>query len=178
MNIQQTYQEQIIPKLKESYGLKNDLSVPKLTKVVLNAGVADAISNAAVLEKVQQQLAAIGGQRPRITRAKKSISSFKLKEKDQIGVTVTLRGKKAWNYIERFVGVVMPRMRDFRGLPTEKFDKFGNYSLGIPEQILFPEIDYAKIDKIRGLVMTLVIKNSDPQKSKEFMELLGFKFRK
>lgn len=178
MNIQQTYQDEIIPKLKESLGLKNDLSVPKLTKVVLNAGVADAISNAAVLEKVQEQLAAIGGQRPRITRAKKSISAFKLKEKDQIGVTVTLRGKKAWNYIERFVGVVMPRMRDFRGLPTEKFDKFGNYSLGIPEQILFPEIDYGKIDKVRGLVMTLVIKNSDPGKSKEFMELLGFKFRK
>lgn len=178
MNIQQTYQEQIIPKLKESMSLSNDLSVPRLTKVVLNAGVADAISNAAVLEKVQEQLASISGQRPRITKAKKSISSFKLKEKDQIGVTVTLRGKKAWNYIERFVGVVMPRMRDFRGLPTEKFDKFGNYSLGIPEQILFPEIDYAKIDKVRGLVMTLVIKNSDPEKSKQFMELLGFKFRK
>lgn len=178
MNIQQTYQEQIIPKLKESMSLSNDLSVPRLVKVVLNAGVADAISNAAVLEKVQEQLASISGQRPRITRAKKSISSFKLKEKDQIGVTVTLRGKKAWNYIERFVGVVMPRMRDFRGLPIEKFDKFGNYSLGIPEQILFPEIDYAKIDKVRGLVMTLVIKNSDPEKSKQLMELLGFKFRK
>jgi len=178
MNLQQTYQEQLVPTLKESFGLKNNLSVPRLSKIVLNAGVAEGISNAAVLEKVQQQLATISGQKPRITRAKKSISSFKLKEKDQIGVTVTLRGKKAWNYIERFVGVVMPRMRDFRGIPIEKFDKSGNYSLGIPEQILFPEIDYAKIDKVRGLVMTLVIKNSNPEKSKQFMELLGFKFRK
>lgn len=178
MKMQVSYEEQLVPKLKESYGLKNNLSVPRLAKVVLNAGVADAITNNAILEKVQHQLASISGQKPRITRAKKSISSFKLKEKDQIGVTVTLRGNKAWNYIERFVGVVQPRMRDFRGLPEDKFDKFGNYSLGIPEQILFPEIDYAKIDKVRGLVMTLVIKNSNPEKSKQFMELLGFKFRK
>jgi large subunit ribosomal protein L5 len=177
MNIQQSYQEQLVPKLKESLSLKNDLSVPRLSKVVLNAGVAEGISNSSVLEKVQEQLATISGQRPRITRAKKSISSFKLKEKDQIGVTVTLRGKKAWNFLERFIGVVMPRMRDFRGLPIEKFDKFGNYNLGIPEQILFPEIDYSKIDKVRGLVVTLVIKNSDPEKSKQFLELLGFKFR-
>lgn len=177
MNIQQTYKEQLVPKLRENLSLKNDLSVPRLSKVVLNAGVADAISNASILEKVQQQLATISGQMPRVTRAKKSISSFKLKEKDQIGVTVTLRGKKAWNFLERFIGVVMPRMRDFRGLPIEKFDKFGNYSLGIPEQILFPEIDYSKIDKVRGLVITLVIKNSDPEKSKQFLELLGFKFR-
>lgn len=171
------YRSEIVPKLKEEFGLKNDLSVPKLQKVVLNAGVADAISDKSVLEKVKAQLATISGQTPRITLARKSISSFKLKEKDPIGVTVTLRGKKAWDFIERFAKIVMPRMRDFRGLKRDKFDQFGNYSLGIPEQILFPEIDYAKIDKVRGLVITFVIKNSNPEKSQKFLEKLGFKFR-
>ncbi len=177
MNLSQAYKTEIVPKLKETFNLKNDLSAPKLEKVVLNAGVADAISDKGVLEKVRGQLAAISGQMPKITLAKKSISSFKLKEKDPIGITVTLRGKKAWNFIERFVNVVMPRMRDFRGLPKEKFDRFGNYSIGIPEQILFPEIDYSKIDKVRGLVITFVIKNSNAEKSQNFMEMLGFKFR-
>ena len=177
MNLLKTYKTEMVPKLKETFGLKNDLSTPKLEKIVLNAGVADAISDKAILEKVKTQLAIISGQMPKVTLAKKSISTFKLKEKDPIGITVTLRGKKAWDFMERFVGIVMPRMRDFRGLPSNKFDRFGNYSLGIPEQIIFPEIDYSKIDKIRGLVLTLVIKNSDKEKSQIFMEMLGFKFR-
>lgn len=177
MNFSQTYKTEIVPKLKEAFSLENDLSAPRLGKVVINAGVADAISDKAVLKKVESQMATISGQMPKVTLAKKSISAFKLKEKDPIGVTVTLRGKKAWNFIERFIGIVMPRMRDFRGLPMDKFDRFGNYSLGIPEQILFPEIDYAKVDKIRGLVVTFVIKNSNREKSQKFMEMLGFKFR-
>lgn len=177
MNFSQTYKTEIVPKLKEAFSLENDLSAPRLAKVVINAGVADAISDKAVLKKVENQVATISGQMPKVTLAKKSISAFKLKEKDPIGVTVTLRGKKAWNFIERFIGIVMPRMRDFRGLPMDKFDRFGNYSLGIPEQILFPEIDYAKVDKIRGLVVTFVIKNSNREKSQKFMEMLGFKFR-
>lgn len=177
MDLQQQYKNQIRNNLKEAFELKNGLSAPFLEKIVINAGVADAISDKSILEKVKSQLAQISGQQPKTTLAKKSISSFKLKENDPIGVVVTLRAKKAWDFLERFIAIVMPRMRDFRGLPASKFDKFGNYSLGIPEQILFPEIDYAKIDKIRGLVITFVIKNSDPEKSKKFMELLGMKFR-
>ncbi len=177
MSLLAKYREEVVPKLKEEFKLPNDFSVPKIEKVVLNAGVADAIAQKDVLEKVKVQIATIAGQQPRITKAKKSISSFKLKENDQIGVMVTLRGKKAWDFLEKFINIVTPRMRDFRGLPKNKFDKSGNYSLGLPEQIIFPEIDYSKIDKIRGLVLTLVIKNSDQEKSAKLLELLGIKFR-
>lgn len=171
------YKEEMIPKLKEEFGLTNDMALPTVEKVVLASGVAEAITNREVLEKVKDQLAAISGQRPRVTLAKKSIASFKLKAKDPIGVMVTLRSKKAWQFLEKFISIVAPRMRDFRGSPTSNFDKFGNYSLGIPEQIIFPEIDYSKIDKIRGLVITVVFKNSNPQKSQRVLELLGLPFR-
>lgn len=177
MSLQAKYKDEAVPKLKKEFNLANDFSVPKIEKIVLNSGVADAIAQKDVLEKVKVQIATIAGQQPRITKAKKSISSFKLKENDQIGVMVTLRGKRAWDFLEKFINIVTPRMRDFRGLPKNKFDKFGNYSLGLPEQIIFPEIDYSKIDKIRGLVLTLVIKNSDQQKSAKLLELLGVKFR-
>jgi len=172
-----SYYEQVLPKLKEEFNLKNNLALPKLEKIVLNAGVGEGISSKDVPEKVKDQLSQISGQRPRITLAKKAISTFKLKKNDPIGVMVTLRGKRAWQFLEKLIKIILPRMRDFRGLSESKFDKFGNYSLGIPEQILFPEIDYSKIDKIRGLVITIVIKNSDQQKSKRFLELLGVPFR-
>ena len=178
MSLYQKYQEEVLPKLKEEFGISNNLASPKIEKIVLNAGVAEAISAKDVLEKVKEQLSTISGQMPRITLAKKSISAFKLKEKDAIGVMVTLRGKRAWNFLERFIAIVIPRIRDFRGLSKEKFDRAGNYSIGLSEQILFPEIDYAKIDKIRGLVITVVIKNSDTQKSQKLLELLGAPFQK
>lgn len=177
-NSQVKYKEEMLPILKEEFGFKNDLSVPTLVKVVVNASSVDAITNKEILEKIKEQLATITGQAAKVTKARESISAFKLKEKDPIGVMVTLRNKKAWNFIERLVATVLPRIRDFRGLSQEKFDKFGNYSFGLTEQILFPEIDYSKIDKVRGMVITLVIRNSDPEKSKRFMELLGFPFRK
>ena len=177
-NIISRYQEEVLPKLKEEFGLSNDLAAPRIEKIVLSSSVAEAISNRDVLEKVKDQLAIIAGQRPAARLAKKSISAFKLKEKDPIGVMVTLRGKKAWVFLEKLISIVMPRMRDFRGLSQSKFDKSGNYSLGLDEQILFPEIDYSKIDKIRGLVVTIVIKNSNEQKSQRLFELLGMPFRK
>lgn len=167
-----------MPTLKEELKIANDLALPRLDKIVLNVGVAEALTTKDVLEKVKEQLGQIAGQRPRITRAKKSISTFKLKENDPIGVMVTLRNKKAWDFLEKLINIVMPRMRDFRGLETTKFDKMGNYSLGLQEQILFTEIDYSKIDKIRGLVITLVFKNSTKEKSQRFLELLGAPFRK
>ncbi len=178
MSLYQKYQSEILPKLKEEFGIKNNLAAPKIEKIVLNVGAAEAIGSKDVLEKIKEQLAQISGQMPRITLAKKSISSFKLKEKDPIGVMVTLRGKRAWNFLERFIATVIPRMRDFRGLSNDKFDQAGNYSVGLTEQTLFPEIDYAKIDKMRGLVVTIVTKNSDQQKSQRLLELLGAPFRK
>lgn len=167
-----------LPKLKEEFNIKNNLSAPKLGKIVLNMGLAEAIANKDVLEKSKEQLARISGQMPKITRSKKAISNFKLRANEPIGAMVTLRGKKAWNFFTKLVAIVLPGMRDFRGLPESKFDKYGNYNLGITEQILFPEIEYAKIDKIRGLNVSIVFKNSDPEKSKRLMELLGIPFRK
>src|SRR3989304_3811535 len=177
-NIISRYQEEVLPKLKEEFGLSNDLAAPRIKKIALSSSVTEAISNKDVLEKVKDQLAIIAGQRPAARLAKKSISAFKLKEKDPIGVMVTLRGKKAWVFLEKLISIVMPRMRDFRGLSPSKFDKSGNYSLGLDEQILFPEIDYSKIDKIRGLVVTIVIKNSNEEKSQRLLELLGAPFKK
>lgn len=177
-NLKDKYKKETLPKLKEEFDLKNDLAAPYLEKIVLNMGLSEALGSKDVLEKAIDQLSTIAGQRAKITTAKKAISSFKLREGDKIGVKVTLRKKKAWDFLEKLVNIVMPRMRDFRGLSELKFDKAGNYSLGLTEQILFPEIDYAKVDRIRGLVITLVIKNSDSAKSKRLMELLGVPFRK
>ncbi|MBI2327263.1 50S ribosomal protein L5 [Candidatus Curtissbacteria bacterium] len=177
-NIISKYQDEVLTKLKQEFNLKNDLSVPRLAKIVINSGVAEGITNKEVVGKVQEQLEKISGQRPKITHAKKAISTFKLKKNDPIGVMVTLRGTRAWHFLEKLINIVVPRMRDFRGLAQENFDKFGNYSLGISEQIIFPEIDYSKIDKIRGLVITIVFKNSDKQKSQRVMELLGVPFKK
>ncbi|KKR86544.1 MAG: 50S ribosomal protein L5 [Candidatus Curtissbacteria bacterium GW2011_GWA1_41_11] len=172
------YVKEVVPKLKEEFGLKNNLSLPRIEKIVLNTGAAEALSDKGAIEKISEQMAAIAGQQPSVTKARHSISTFKLKSGDKIGVMVTLRGKKTWNFLEKFIATVAPRMRDFRGMPTEKFDQKGNYSFGITEQILFPEIDYSKVDKTRGLVMTLVIKNSNRDKSKRVLELLGLPFKK
>jgi len=172
------YQKKVIPKLKEEFNLKNDLALPLLEKIVINTGIAEAITNKEVIDKVKDQLAAISGQQPKITKAKKAISSFKLTQGDIIGVAVTLRGKRAWHFLEKLISIVIPRMHDFRGVPESKFDKFGNYTFGFSEQIVFPEIDYSKIDKIRGLSVTVVLKNSGIDKSKRFFELLGLPLQK
>ncbi len=177
MSLQDKYQKEIKTQLMEEFKVKNIHALPQISKLVINVGAAEALTDKGALEKIKDQIATISGQQPRITLAKKSISSFKLRAKDPIGVMVTLRAKKAWDFLEKFVSIVTPRMRDFRGLPLTKFDRFGNYSYGITEQIIFPEIDYSKIDKIRGLVLTVVIKNSNPEKSKRLLELIGFKFR-
>lgn len=176
--LKEKYQKEALPKLKEEFGLKNDLSCPTLEKIVLNMGLADALTNKDVIVSAKSQLAQIAGQIPKVTCAKAAISNFKLRAGDPIGVMVTLRGKRAWSFLTKLASIVLPRMRDFRGLDSSKFDKFGNYNLGLEEQILFPQIDYSKIDKIRGLVVSIVFANSSPEKSKKLMELLGFPFRK
>lgn len=172
------YKTEIVPFLKEEFGFKNNLSAPFLEKVVLNMGLAESLANKDAHDKAMEQLAAISGQKPKFTEAKKSISSFKLRKGDKIGAMVTLRGQRAWHFLEKLIAIVSPRIRDFRGVDDSKFDKFGNYSLGIAEQIIFPEISYAQVDKIRGMVITLVFKNSSPEKSKKLLELLGLPFKK
>ncbi|MBI3283141.1 50S ribosomal protein L5 [Candidatus Curtissbacteria bacterium] len=177
-DLRDIYQKEALPKLKEEFALENDLAAPRLEKIVLNMGLSEAAANKEVMEKAKDQLSQITGQKPKVTKAKKAISSFKLRAGDQIGLMVTLRKKRAWNFLEKLINIVMPRMRDFRGLAATSFDNFGNFSLPITEQILFPEVDYAKVDKIRGLVVTLVITNGDREKSKRMLELLGIPFKK
>lgn len=177
-NLIKKYKLEVAPKLKEEFGVKNDLALPFLEKIVLNASTVDSLADRSTLEKVKAELAQISGQMPKVTLAKKSISTFKLKKADPIGLMVTLRGKRSWDFLENFISIVVPRMRDFRGMPGEKLDAGGNYSFGIAEQILFPQIDYAKIVKPRGLVITLVIKKSDQKKTKRMLELLGMPFKK
>ncbi|MDP2632219.1 MAG: 50S ribosomal protein L5 [Candidatus Curtissbacteria bacterium] len=176
-NLQTKYQNEIMPKLKDEFDIKNNLAIPSIEKIVINMGMAEAKDNKDVIVKVDEQLATIAGQKPKITRAKEAISTFKLRENDPIGMMVTLRGKKAWTFLEKLTALVLPRIRDFRGLSTSTFDKRGNFNMGMTEQILFPEIDYAKIDKVRGLVVSIVVKNSNPEKSKKLLELLGMPFR-
>lgn len=177
-NLKVKYKKEVVPKLKEEFGVKNEFALPILEKVVLNASATEALTHKGVMDKIREQIATIAGQAPKITKARNAISTFKLKQGDTIGVMVTLRGKNSWNFLDQFIATVAPRMRDFRGMPDDKFDQKGNYSFGIVEQTIFPQIDYSKVDKARGLVMTLVIKNSDKDKSKRFLELLGLPFKK
>lgn len=153
------------------------MSVPKLKKVVINVGIGEALSNKKVIDAVSEQISQITGQKPITTKARKDISTFKVRQGDVIGVKVTLRGDKMYVFIEKLVKIVLPRIRDFRGIPNHSFDDKGNYTLGLSEQIVFPEIDYSLIDKIRGLEITLVT-NSEKEKTKKLMEFLGFPFQK
>ena len=177
-NLNIKYREEIIPKLQEEFKIKNEFALPCIEKIVINVSAAEALQNKEVLAKIKEQLAIISGHAPTITLAKKSISTFKLKAKDPIGVMVTLRGKKAWDFLEKLISIVIPRIRDFRGMQDNKFDRMGNYSFGLSEQTLFPYLEYSKVDKVRGLVISIVVKKSNPQKTKRMFELLGVPFRK
>ena len=156
----------------------NPMAQPKLIKVNVNIGLKEAVSDKGVLEKVSQQLVAITGQKPKVTRARISIANFKVREGDAVGLTVTLRGKRMQDFVTKLINIVLPRVRDFQGVSDTAFDGAGNYTLGLSEQIVFSEIDYSKIDKIRGLEMTMVIKNSNPEKSKSYLESMGMPFKK
>lgn len=159
-------------------GITNKMAVPKLTKVVINIGLKEAISDKGVLEKAKSQLMDIAGQLPKITKAKKSIANFKLRAGDAVGLTVTLRGKRMYDFTTKLVNIVLPRVRDFQGVSLTAFDGKGNYTLGLSEQIVFPEIDYSKIDKVRGLEITLVNSAGDSKMAKRLLELLGMPFKK
>ena len=171
------YEEQVVPKMIETFQYKNRMQVPKLEKIVLNMGLGEAIHNIKLLDSAVEELKIISGQHPVITRAKKSIAAFKLRAGMPIGCMVTLRRKRMYDFYNKLVNIALPRVRDFKGVSGKAFDKHGNYSLGIKEQIIFPEIDYDKIDKIKGLNITIVTTAKTDDEGKELLGYLGMPFR-
>ncbi len=171
------YDETIRAQLKDELGLANIMQVPRLEKIVINAGVGRATQQASLLEGAQRDLEAITGQKPVVTRAKKSIASFKLREGQSIGAKVTLRGDRAWEFFDRLVSLAIPRIRDFRGLSPKSFDGRGNYTFGINDQLIFPEIDYDKIDAPRGFDITIVTTAETDEQGRALLRAFGFPFR-
>ena len=175
--IKDLYRNQIAPTLIEELHYHNVMEVPRLVKIVVNVGVGEALQNAKALDAVVQDIATITGQKPIVTRARKSISTFKLREGNQIGDKVTLRGNRMWDFFDRLCNIALPRQRDFRGISPDAFDGRGNYSLGLREQLAFPEIEYDKIDKIRGLEITIVTSASTDEEGYQLLKHLGMPFR-
>jgi large subunit ribosomal protein L5 len=175
--LQEKYKKDIIPSLMGTFQYKNIMQVPKLDKVVLNMGLGEAINNIKILDSAVEELKMIAGQQPVITRAKKSIAAFKLRTGMPIGCMVTLRRQKMYDFVDKLVNIALPRVRDFRGVSGKAFDGKGNYSLGIKEQIIFPDIDYDKIDKIKGMNITIVTTAEKDDEAKELLKLLGMPFK-
>ena len=176
--LQSLYSEQVAPQLKKKFSYNNVHQIPKLKKIVLNMGLGEAIHNIKIIDSAVEELMTISGQRPVITRARKSIAAFKLREGMPIGCMVTLRGQRMYDFFEKLVNVALPRVRDFRGISPKAFDGAGNYSLGIKEQIIFPEIDYDKIDKIKGMNISIVTSATSDEEGRELLTLMGMPFRK
>ncbi len=176
--LQALYREHVRPTLMKEFGYRNIMEVPRIQKVVINIGMGEALDNPKALDFAVQDLATITGQRPVITRARKSIAGFKLRAGRPIGVMVTLRGERMWAFLDRLFNIALPRQRDFRGVPDSSFDGRGNYTLGLREQLLFPEIDYDKIDKIRGMEITIVTTAKTDREARRLLELLGMPFRR
>ena len=176
-NLKETYEKEIVPKLTEKYNYSNPMQVPKLEKIVVNMGLGEAIQNIKILESAAKELSFITGQKPVITRAKKSIAAFKLRAGMPIGCMVTLRRKRMYDFLERLINLSLPRVRDFRGISGKAFDGNGNYSLGVKEQIIFPEINYDKIDKIKGLNISVVTTAKNNEEGKALLKLMGMPFR-
>ena len=172
------YDEEVKASLKESLGLGNPMEVPRLEKIVLNCGVGKATQQASLLEGAVADLRTITGQKPLITKAKKSIAGFKLREGNAIGVKVTLRGDRMWEFFDRLITLAIPRVRDFRGLDPDAFDGRGNYSFGVTEQLIFPEIDYDKVDQIRGMDITICTSARTNAEGKALLDAFGFPFRR
>jgi large subunit ribosomal protein L5 len=172
------YLEEIRPQLVERFSYSTIMQVPKIEKITLNMGVGEAKQDSKMLDNALEQLATIAGQRPNIRRARKSIANFKLREGMPVGVTVTLRGERSYEFLDRLVSVAIPRIRDFRGLRPTSFDGRGNYSMGVREQVIFPEIDYDKIDQVRGLDITITTTAKTDDEARALLELLGMPFVK
>jgi large subunit ribosomal protein L5 len=171
------YEKELVPKLMETFKYKNVMQVPRLKKIVLNMGLGEAIQNIKILETAAAELKAIAGQQPVVTKAKKSIAAFKLREGMPIGCMVTLRQGRMYDFLQKLVNVALPRVRDFRGISSKAFDGRGNYALGIKEHLIFPEIDYDKIDQIKGLNVSIVTSARTDEEGRELLRLLGLPFR-
>lgn len=174
--LKEKYREEVVSALLADFDYGNVMQVPRLEKIVLNIGLGEAIQNAKALESAERDLASVSGQHAVITRAKKSIASFKLRAGMPIGMMVTLRGRRMYEFLDRLINAVLPRIRDFRGVPRSSFDGRGNYSLGLRDQLVFPEIDYDKVDKPRGLEVTIVTTASTDEEARRLLELLGMPF--
>jgi large subunit ribosomal protein L5 len=177
-NLEKKFQKEIVPQMAKELGVKSFLAVPRVEKVVVNIGLKEGASDRGSLEAPSQTLAVITGQKPKIARAKQSIAGFKLRAGDPIGLVVTLRGRRMYDFLEKLFKIVLPRLRDFQGVPIKNFDGHGNYSLGLAEQIVFPEVDYAKIDKVRGLEIAIVTSTNSDKEAKRLLELMGMPFAK
>src|SRR5579884_3672632 len=171
------YKKEVVPALMKHFNYTNLMAVPKLEKIVINMGLGEAIANAKIIDVAAAELGSIAGQRPVVTRAKKSIANFKLRQNMPIGAAVTLRGERMFEFLDRLTSVVLPRVRDFRGVPTRSFDGRGNYTLGLRDQLIFPEISYEKVDKIRGMNVTIVTTARTDDEARELLKQLGMPFR-
>jgi large subunit ribosomal protein L5 len=172
--LQQHYREKIVPELTKKFGYKSPMQVPRLTKITLNMGVSEAVADKKVMENAVGDLTKIAGQKPVVTKAKKAIAGFKIREGQAIGTMVTLRGERMWEFLDRFVTVALPRVRDFRGISARAFDGRGNYNIGVKEQIIFPEIEYDKVDAIRGLNISITTTAKTDEEAKALLS--GFRF--
>ena len=175
--LRQRYDKEIVPALMKRFGYKNPMQVPRLEKVVVNMGMGEAVSNPKLIDGAVNDLTSITGQKPIVTRAKKSIATFKLREGMAIGAKVTLRRERMWEFLDRLISLSLPRVRDFRGISARGFDGAGNFTLGLKEQIVFPEIDFDKVDKIKGMNITVVTSAETNEEAKELLGQLGMPFR-
>ncbi|TNF47228.1 50S ribosomal protein L5 [bacterium] len=177
-SLQKKYREEIVPAMMKRFNYSNVMQVPRLEKIVINMGLGDALQNARVLDTSMDELSQITGQRPVLTRARKSIANFKLREGNPIGCRVTLRRQRMYEFFNRFLNVALPRVRDFKGTSTKAFDGRGNYTLGVREQLIFPEINYDNVEQVKGMNITIVTSAQSDEEAKELLTLLGVPFRK
>jgi large subunit ribosomal protein L5 len=175
--LQEKYQKEVVPALTEKFGYKNVMQLPKVEKVIINMGVGEAVGNPKALDSAVSDLTIISGQKPLLTRAKKSLAAWKLREGMPIGCKVTLRGERMYQFLDKFMNVALPRVRDFRGVSGTAFDGRGNYAVGLKEQLIFPEIEYDKIDKIRGMNIVIVTTAQTDEEARELLKLMGMPFK-
>lgn len=178
MSLQAQYKNKIVPTFVRELGIRNPMAAPKLVRIVANCGLGEALKDKKVLEKMSEQLAVITGQKPALTRAKRAISTFKLRAGDPIGLKVTLRGSRMYNFMTKLVAMALPRVHDFRGVPVRGFDGHGNYTLGITEQTIFPDLEYRLVDKTRGFEVTFITSATSDEHARKLLEMLGLPFEK
>ncbi len=176
--LKKQYQEEVMPKLQSEFGITNVMAVPRIEKVVINIGLGEATQNIKLLDDAVEELAIVAGQQPTITRARKSIAAFKIREGMPIGCRVTLRGERMWFFLDRLIAVALPRVRDFRGVPTKSFDGRGNYTLGIQDHLIFPDLDYSKVERSKGMNVTIVTSAGNDERALYLLREMGMPFRR